>query len=132
MTFRRERAAGGILAAVAALAGLYGCAASPPAVAGPAQVLLTPGYRVTIDVRCAEGSVTCDDVHYTGARRNGGEPVSLVGSTHHARCADGVTPCRFLGYVFRSGTVTYFVGENGWLRVTDGKTVIVDEQGAWQ
>jgi hypothetical protein len=50
----------------------------------------------------------------------------------HTRCADGVSPCRFLGYVFVDGTTTYTVWANGTLSVKQGRTVLLQEQGAWQ
>jgi hypothetical protein len=46
-------------------------------------------------------------------------------------CADGKTPCQSLGYRFRNGNTTYMLGEDGRLTVTQGKKVLVDEQGDW-
>jgi len=97
-----------------------------------AQTLVTPNFRVTIQIRCAEGNVTCDDVRYVGRHRRTGKSISLTGRTHHTLCADGITPCRFLGYVFQNGRVRYFAGEDGLLRVTDGEKVLVEERGAWK
>lgn len=97
-----------------------------------ADTLVTDSFEVSIDVRCAEGSVGCDDVRYRGVNRKTGQAISLKGRTEHTLCADRVTPCRFLGYVFRNGNVTYRVGENGTLAVTRGPTVLLQEAGAWR
>lgn len=50
----------------------------------------------------------------------------------HSLCADGVTPCRFLGYEFRNGVFRYLVFESGGVRVVRGNKVLVDEPGEWQ
>lgn len=97
-----------------------------------AETLLTPSFKVEIKVNCAEGNVTCDDVTYTGTSRRTGQSISLRGRTMHTLCADGVTPCRFLGYEFRNGNIRYLVLEGGELLVTQGGRVVVRETGAWQ
>lgn len=83
-------------------------------------------------MNCAEGNVSCDDVRYEGKNRRSGQSLVLRGKTMHSLCADGVTPCRFLGYEFRNGAVRYRVFESGGLRVTRGNKVLVDESGEWQ
>jgi hypothetical protein len=47
-------------------------------------------------------------------------------------CADGQTPCRFLGYRFANGNEIYEVSEEGWLTVTQAGKVLLQEQGEWQ
>jgi hypothetical protein len=54
-----------------------------------------------------------------------------MGSTSHSICADGVTPCRFLGYRFQNGNTTYLVDEDGSLRVLQGDKLLLEEQGEW-
>jgi hypothetical protein len=44
----------------------------------------------------------------------------------------GVTPCRFLGYIFRNRTYTYFVTQAGELVVSMGDKVLVEEFGVWR
>jgi hypothetical protein len=56
----------------------------------------------------------------------------LQGRTLNSLCADGVTPCRFIGYEFRNGPFRYVVYDSGSLRVTRGDKVLVDEPGEWQ
>jgi len=100
-----------------------------------ATTLTTDHFAVTISQHCEEGVVTCDDVSYSGVNRKTGKEIHLTGSTWHTTCADGVTPCRFLGYRFTNGNVTYLVHEDGTLEVT--QTVngdverLVHERGVW-
>ena len=98
-----------------------------------AAVLETPHYVVDISPQCEEGNVSCDRVAYQGKSKRSGQAITLEGRTWHSRCADGVTPCRFLGYRFENGNVTYYVHEDGRLRVVRGcDHVLVDEQGTWR
>ncbi|MFO0519912.1 MAG: hypothetical protein ACK515_05740 [bacterium] len=97
-----------------------------------AQTLVTPNFEVRIEVLCAEGNVTCDKVRYTGTNRRNGRSITLTGRTLHSLCADGVSPCRFLGYEFRSGSITYTAFESGLLSVREGSKVLLEEQGAWR
>ena len=46
-------------------------------------MLTTPSFTITIDVRCPEGNVTCDDVRYVGVSRKSGQSIRLTGRTHH-------------------------------------------------
>ena len=95
------------------------------------EKLTTDSYEITIEQRCPEGHVSCDNVKYTGVHRESGKSIRLTGRTHHTTCADGVSPCRFIGYLFRRGDVTYWVGENGYLSVKQAKKVLVEERGKW-
>ncbi|WP_217363337.1 hypothetical protein [Duganella rivi] len=96
------------------------------------NVLETPSFIVKIDVRCAEGNVTCDDVIYTGTSRKTGKSISVKGRTMHSTCADGVTPCRFQGYTFYNGKINYTVFDDGTLVVMNGKKTLVSEKGEWK
>lgn len=99
---------------------------------GAAQTLETPSFIVTIDVRCAEGNVTCDDVRYTGTSKKTGKSITLRGRTMHSKCADGVTPCQFQGYVFRQGASSYTITPADELLVMQGEKTLLKEQGTWQ
>ncbi|MBK1713127.1 hypothetical protein [Rubrivivax gelatinosus] len=115
-----------------ALCHLLAAAALAGAVVGvPAQTLLTPGYRVSVEPRCVEGEVACADVEYVGRSRRSGRSIRLDGRALHTQCADGVTPCRFLGWEFHNGDTVYRVFEAGELVVTRGDTVLLREQGRW-
>ena len=106
------------------------CAGAGPSVAEDTK-LVTPSFVVTLTVHCAEGNVTCDDVTYVGTSRKTGKRITLRGRTKHSVCADGVTPCRFQGYEFTNGATDYWVSNEGRLLVTQGRKVLVDEQGSW-
>lgn len=98
-----------------------------------ASELLTPSFKITIDSHCEEGNVTCDKVTYLGVNRKTGASIKLKGKTLHTTCADGVSPCRFIGYLFKNGNVQYLIEEDGQLTVTRNKTeILVDEKGEWK
>ena len=96
-----------------------------------AGTLITPSFTVKIDVQCEEGNVTCDKVGYLGTSRKTGKSLSLRGKTLHGMCADGVTPCRFLGYAFKNGDTSYLVLDEGTLLVKRGDEVLLKENGKW-
>lgn len=97
-----------------------------------AQQLDTPNYTVSIEQLCPEGEVQCQNVLYKGTSKVSGASIELTGSAWHQLCADGVTPCRFLGYQFKNGRIRYLVHESGLLQVvsSSGK-VLLQEQGVW-
>lgn len=100
--------------------------------ASAGEELLTPSFRVVVERHCPEGTVVCDRVSYRGEDRETGAAISLTGSTEYHICADGQTPCRFLGYRFANGNVIYEVSEDGVLTVTQAGKVLLQEQGKWQ
>lgn len=101
--------------------------------AGHAMTLVTEHYIVTITQHCPEGYVICDHVTYEGKSKKSGNSLKLKGETWHTYCADGVTPCRFLGYRFENGKYQYFVHDEGILQVLkdEGESLIY-ENGIWQ
>ncbi len=99
--------------------------------AARADILDTPSYKITIQ-GCGEYVVSCDTVKYVGVSKKSGKSIALTGRTVHTLGPDGVTPAHFLGYEFKSGGTTYFVGEDGELRVTRGSKVLVEEHGVWK
>jgi hypothetical protein len=97
-----------------------------------AETLTTANYVVTISVNCEEGNVTCDDVTYHGVSKKTGKAITLKGTTMHTKCADGETPCRFLGYEFKNGDITYRALVPGLLQVVKGGSkVLLEEEGEW-
>jgi hypothetical protein len=97
-----------------------------------AQQLDTPNYTVEIQQLCPEGEVQCQQVMYKGTSKVSGASIALKGKAWHSLCADGVTPCRFLGYQFNNGRIRYLVHESGLLQVigSSGK-ILLEEQGVW-
>ena len=91
----------------------------------------TASFVILIDQRCPEGYVTCDDVKYVGTSKKTGKSITLIGSTVHSYGADGVTPTQFQGYLFKNGSIDYFVSEHGYLEVTKGEKVLLHEEGQW-
>ena len=103
---------------------LAACAGATQAGAG---TLTTPSFKVDVTVHCEEGNLTCDDVTYVGTSRKTGKTITLHGATLQRMCADGATPCQFLGYEFRNGKTTYRVLEDGSLTVLQGKKTVLRE-----
>jgi len=96
------------------------------------RLLVTPSYQLKMDSRCAEGEVSC--AHYTlqGRERHSGEPLMLQGRSMHTTCADGETPCRFLGYRFDAPERSFLITEDGLLNIYLGDSLILHEQGRWE
>ncbi|ETX11931.1 hypothetical protein MUS1_08305 [Marinomonas ushuaiensis DSM 15871] len=95
------------------------------------EVLETKNYRVSIESRCMEGEVSCSNYIYKGMSKKSGSEIQLKGSSWHTKCADG-SPCRFLGYQFKNGNITYYVHQDGLLEVIQNKNkVLLSEQGNW-
>lgn len=107
-------------------------AAIPASRASTLGTLETRSYKITVEWRCPEGWVTCDDVKFVNIRKKTGKSIILTGKTVHTMGADGVTPSRFLSYIFKKGRTTYFVSEDGQFCVTRSSKVLVDETGAWK
>ena len=98
--------------------------------AGPSGTLETKSFSISIEVKCEEGEVTCDNVKYVGTNKKTGESVELTGKTAHHMDKEG-NPGRFLGYIFKNKGVTYFLSDEGSLRVTKGDEVLLEENGTW-
>ena len=96
------------------------------------RVLDTFRYRVTITIPCPETELTCNRVGYRALDKRSGGSMTLTGHTEHEMCADGHTPCRFLGYAFARKSFRYFVSEGGELIVHKGQKEVLRELGHWQ
>jgi hypothetical protein len=96
------------------------------------QVLITPNFRIEIERLCPEGYVVCNNIRYISTDRKTGSSINLMGRSHHTIGADGVTPSRFLGYIFENGEYKYIISTEGHLRILQGETVILEEKGEWQ
>ena len=98
--------------------------------AGSTGTLETKSFSISIEVKCEEGEVTCDNVKYTGTNKKTGESVELTGKTAHHMDKEG-NPGRFLGYIFKNKGVTYFLSDDGLLRVSKGDEILLEEHGTW-
>lgn len=96
-----------------------------------AETLRTENFNVEIERHCPEGTVVCNTVSYQGTNINSGASIRLTGRTVHTLCADGITPCRFIGYEFRNGDYRYVVTQDGNLRVSRNHTLLLEEAGTW-
>jgi hypothetical protein len=96
------------------------------------STLTTPSCELTIEINCPEGNVTCENVKCSRVDKQTGKMITLTGRTMHTLGADWVTPSRFLGYVFTSGSVTYYLFEDGTFQVARGSEVLVLEMGTWK
>jgi hypothetical protein len=97
-----------------------------------AAVMVTEKFVVVIAERCPEGDVACNNVTYTGVNRSTGESVTLKGQAWVRMCADNVTPCQHIGWLFKNGEYTYRVRETPPLLEVErnGKTVL-EQQAVW-
>jgi len=86
----------------------------------------TPTYEMSIEVSCVEGMISCDNVHMILNNKKTKESVSVIGSTLHTICADGATPCRFLGYKFQKDDLKYMI-INQRFTIHESKKEIVSE-----
>ncbi|UTF58909.1 hypothetical protein [Gilvimarinus sp. DA14] len=102
-----------------------------PLLASAAE-LETAQFRIAIATHCEEGEVTCADVAASITDKQSQHTQFIQGGTQHTTCADGISPCRFLGYRFVAEDKYYSVSEGGLLTVTthQGKE-IYREQGRW-
>lgn len=97
-----------------------------------AEILSTDSFEVHIEDHCEEGEVSCDNVSLKLKNRTSGLSIILSGTTMHTRCADGVTPCRFLGYHSKDKGKSYFVYPEGRLQIiNEEERIILDEKGEW-
>lgn len=98
-----------------------------------AAELATERFIINIESRCAEGEVSCNQMTYHGTSKATGNSIMLEGSSWHTLCADGDTPCRFLGYKFENGNTAYYVHQDGLLEVIRNRDeVLVRERGSWR
>ena len=69
---------------------------------------------------------------YLVINKNSGDVLQLNGRTVYPQCADGLKPCRFIGYEFKNEEDTYFIYEDGTFTITEeSDEVVVKEKGEW-
>ena len=108
-----------------------------------AETLVLPTMKILVVPQCEEGEVSCQTVRFSvvenvekaekGEKVESGKSREYTGGALHTACADGVTPCHFLGYEFETADAQYRLLESGYLivRSLDGKSLYT-EQGRWQ
>jgi hypothetical protein len=96
-----------------------------------ADQLRTSSYEIEIG-SCPEGYVSCDTIPINVKELNTGIVTAYTGETLHTLCADGETPCRFLGYQFTGDVGQFYIYENSTLEIKDdsNQTILVEE-GSW-
>ena len=77
--------------------------------------------------------VTCERIKFSYSPVGFQKQQTVIGTTVHTKCADGVTPCAFQGYEFLSDGEKYRIYNSGVLKVSDknGNQLLL-EQGEWQ
>lgn len=90
--------------------------------------LETETYRIEV-IGCEEGVVVCDDVTYYGTHKETQESIIIEnGKTLSTMCADGVTPCRFIGYEFIKDGYTYTIYDEGRFVIKDPTGEVILEE----
>lgn len=96
------------------------------------QVLVTRDFTVTITAQCAEGTVGCDDVLYTGVDRRNGKSLTLHGKAVMHDCTGTRTPCHLEGWRFDNRGTVYNVTSAGVLEVTQAGKQLLRQAGSWR
>ncbi len=96
-----------------------------------ASYLVTDSYVLAIKKKCGEGHVTCDRALLVMKSKSSGNTLLMRGQTLHRMCADGITPCQFVGFRFQHAGVTYTVFEPGTLMITQANETLLEERGRW-
>jgi len=97
-----------------------------------ASTLDTRSYSVEITPLCGERVTDCEQFAYAGTNRRNGVRLDMVGKPGQRPCPASTAPCDPLGWEFHDGNVSYFVGQDGWLTVTDGRKTVLREHGTWR
>lgn len=96
------------------------------------QTLVTNEYELTITELCEEGIVGCDNVVLNMIPHDSADKKRIGGEAFHTMCADGVTPCAFQGYRFKTKNEIYRILDDGTFQIFDknGKQIL-SEKGKW-
>ena len=98
-----------------------------------AATLETRSYTVEITPLCGERVTDCEQFAYAGTHNRNGSRINLVGkpgqralpARQRALRSDGLA-------VLRRQPTSYFVGQDGWLIVTQGRKTVLRERGNWR
>ena len=96
-----------------------------------ADTFKTPSYEIEVG-SCPEGYVTCETIPVKLIEIATGKSSSYTASTLHTLCADGETPCRFLGYQFLAEDKWFYIYDTGSLEIRNNDDkVLMTEEGGW-
>ena len=93
----------------------------------------TENYEFNVTTLCEEGNVTCDNIQIVGGEKSSVDSEIHIGNTVHSKCSDEITPCRFLGYEFKSNGFTYRLLESDsrFELINESGELVIQEQGKW-
>lgn len=97
-----------------------------------AATLETRSYTVEITPLCGEAVADCEQFAYAGTHHRNGSRINMTGKPGMRVCDPRDNGCDPNGYQFYNGNVSYFVGRDGWLIVSDGRKTVVRERGTWR
>lgn len=97
-----------------------------------AERIETPTFDILVKWMCEEGHVSCDNITFSVENQRDGTTRHYVGESIHSLCADGESPCRFLGYRFRAGCMSFTLYSHGYIEVVSEELgVLLSEEGQW-
>ena len=104
------------------------------AIAAPshAATLVTRNYSVEITPLCGEAVVDCEQFAYAGTHIRNGSRINMTGKPALRACGPREPACDPAGFQFYNAGVSYFVGQDGWLIVNDGRKSVLRERGMWK
>lgn len=93
------------------------------------DVVRTNTYYLTQIGRCEEYVVNCFDYTLIMYHRKTGELTQVKGESLHSLCADKVTPCQYLGTIFKKGEMKYFLNDGASaFKILKNNKVILEEK----
>ncbi|PHM35986.1 hypothetical protein Xmau_04387 [Xenorhabdus mauleonii] len=94
------------------------------------SVFETKNYDITINVRCSEGNVSCDDVVFTLLNKQKQTSLVMKGKTLNRDCITG--SCDFYGYEFKNKGRIYKIYQYGILDISKKGKLISSESGVFR
>ncbi|MDX7986230.1 hypothetical protein FE392_02625 [Xenorhabdus sp. 12] len=94
------------------------------------SVFETKNYDITINVRCPEGNVSCDDVVFSLFNKQKQTAMVMKGKTLNRDCVTG--SCDFYGYEFKNKGLVYKIYQYGIFDISKKGKVISSESGVFR
>ena len=92
----------------------------------------TKTYDISIQDHCPEDEYGCKNITLVAINRISKNKIMATGKALFNPCKDEITPCHFLGYVFRNKNMVYFVSANGSFSIKENNKQIFTESGEWK